>query len=210
MAPRTRTREDPKVRRQQIVDEAIRFIGRLGYHGFTIQELARQCGLTNGGLLHYFGSKEQLLVAVLEERDRRAAAVVPTEVDFRRDAGGEGEYSAQTVLQVFRAIVAQAVAEPELIRFFAVLQSEALDPAHPAHDHFLRREAMVLDEFANLLVGHVDDPVATARCVYALISGLERQWLWADHGFDLLAAWDQAASLLLPFASVRADAIPTT
>jgi AcrR family transcriptional regulator len=210
MAPRTRTREDPQVRRRQIVDEAIRLIGRRGYHGFTIQELARTCGLTNGGLLHYFGSKEQLLVAILQERDRRAAAVVPTEVDFRTDAGGEGDYAAETVLQVFRAIVAQAVAEPELIRFFVVLQSEALDPAHPAHDHFLRREAMVLHEFASLLAGHVADPGATARCVYALISGLERQWLWADRGFDLLAAWDHAAGLLPPFASVRADAISTT
>src|ERR1700741_3608955 len=67
MSSHVRRRMDPELRRQQILDEAIRLIGQLGYQGFTVQELALRCSLTKGGLLHYFGSKEQLLVAILEE-----------------------------------------------------------------------------------------------------------------------------------------------
>ena len=77
---RTRTRNDPEVRREQILDEAIRIIGQRGYYGFTVQELAQRCGLTNGGLLYHFGSKEQLLIAVLEERNRRNAEIVTSKV----------------------------------------------------------------------------------------------------------------------------------
>src|ERR1700741_5612700 len=73
---RKRVRAKPENRRAQILDEAIRLIGERGYNRFTIQELAQRCQLSNPGLLHYFGSKEDLLVALLEDRDRRAAEVV--------------------------------------------------------------------------------------------------------------------------------------
>ena len=201
MSERTRRRMDPEARRQQILEAAIRLVGQLGYQGFTVHALAQACGLTNGGLLHYFGSKEQLLVAMLEARDRREAAIIPAGLEFERTTSGEAEYTAATVLQVFRAIVARSVAQPEVLRLFTVLQSEALNREHPAHDYFLRRERMVLDEFATLLAGHVANPRGVARGVLALISGLEQQWLRADQGFDLIAACDEVLARLLPSAA---------
>jgi AcrR family transcriptional regulator len=198
MAARVRTRVDPRLRRQLILDEAIHLIGQLGYHGLTVQELAKRCGLTNGGLLHYFGSKELLLVAILEERDRREGEFLAADIQFERETTGEAEYAWGTVMQMFRAIMARSVAQPELVRLVIVLQSEALHPAHPAHDYFVRREAMILGEFARLLVGHVADPRATAREVLALLEGLFQQWLRAERSFDLLDAWDHAAAALTP------------
>ncbi len=199
MAERTRRRMDPDLRRRQILEAAIRLIGQLGYQGFTVQKLAQACGLTNGGLLHYFGSKELLLVAILEERDRREAAIIPAELALSPQA----EYSRETASSVFHAIVARSVAQPELLRLLTVLQSEALNRDHPAHAYFLRREAMVLAEFANVLAGQASDPRATARRVLALITGLEQQWLRADQGFDLVAEWDAAIADLLPRPTAR-------
>ena len=189
---RTRRRMDPELRRQQILEAAIGLIGQLGYHGFTVQRLAQACGLTNGGLLHYFGSKELLLVAILEERDRREAAIIPAGLALT--AGGQGVAAA---LGVFHAIVARSVAQPELLRLLVVLQSEALNRDHPAHDYFQRREAMVLAEFANVLAGGVAAPRQVARRVLALMTGLEQQWLRADQGFDLVAEWDAAIAVLI-------------
>ena len=62
---RRRTREKPEVRRSRIIEEAFRIVGELGYRGFTVQGLAERCGLTNAGLLHYFGGKEDLLFAAM-------------------------------------------------------------------------------------------------------------------------------------------------
>ena len=197
MIERTRRRMDPELRRGQILEAAIGLIGQLGYHGFTVQKLAQACALTNGGLLHYFGSKELLLVAILEERDRREAAIIPAELALE-PAGSGAAYSRTQALRIFHAIVTRSVAQPELLRLLSVLQSEALNRDHPAHDYFLRREAMVLAEFANLLAGLAEDPRGSARGVLALVGGLEQQWLRADHGFDLVAACDQAIALLLP------------
>jgi AcrR family transcriptional regulator len=193
-------RTNPEVRRQQILEMATRLIGLQGYHGLTIQELAKECGLTNGGLLYYFGSKEELLVAILEERDRRETAIIAADLEVERPASGGAKYARSTVLQIFRAIIARSVAQPELLRFYAVLSAEALNREHPANIYFLRREATVLEEFTKLLVGHVSNPNGAARQILALIGGLEQQWLRVDMAFDLAAAFDEAIALVLPWA----------
>ncbi len=193
-------RMDPEVRRQQILEAATRLIGLHGYNGLTIQDLAQRCGLTNGGLLYYFGSKEQLLVAILEERDRSEAAIIHADLEIERAASGKANYTRSTVLQTFRAIVTRSVTQPELLRFHSVLRSEALNREHPAYAFFLRREVMVLGEFTKVLAGHVDVPARAARQILALIGGLEQQWLRADMSFDLMVEFDEAITLILPWA----------
>jgi AcrR family transcriptional regulator len=192
-SPRRRL-QDPEVRRAEILDEAIRIVGERGYHGFAVLELAQRCGLTNGGLLYHFGSKEQLLLAVLEEHDRRLTGdMIATLGPELRTAKREGA-PLTAVFEVLRSIVQRASAIPELTRLYAVLQAEALDPSHPAHDYFVAREALTLGGFEALVGPHVDDPRAVARQLHALMDGLGLQWLRAGSGFDLVAAWDQAVS----------------
>ena len=70
--PPARSRDKPEIRRPSILDEAIRVIAERGY-GFTVQELAQSCGLSNAGLLHQFPSKERLFLAALEEIEAREA-----------------------------------------------------------------------------------------------------------------------------------------
>ena len=193
---RKRQRDDAEVRREQILGEAIRIIGRRGYHAFSIQELAQSCGLTNGGLLYHFGSKEQLLIALLQDRDRRDAEVVASVVGIREGDWTDVPYSA--LIDTLHAIVARNSTQAEFVRLYALLQAEALDQGHPAYDFFLAREAATLEVFARLVRPHAPAPQATARQLLGLMSGLEQQWLRADQGFDLVAEWDRAVVLLLP------------
>ena len=184
-----RKRPDRAIRREQIFEHAIRIIGQRGYYGFSVQELAESCGLTNGGLLYYFSSKDALLIALLEDRDRRDTEVVSAVI---KSAAAEDDPA-----RTFQAIVARNVTQPDLVRLFAVLQAEALDRSHPAHDFFAKREAAILDIYAELLSSHVAEPRRTAMALMSLMYGLEQMWLRADQGFDLVAAWDRAAQLLL-------------
>lgn len=193
----TRSRINPEIQRQRIVAEGIGLIGQRGYQGFTVQALAQRCGLTNGGLLYHFESKEQLLVAILEEHDRREAAIVPAGLKLEPKTS-PGGYARSEVLNMFNAITARSVAQPELLRLRIVLQAEALNHEHPAYDYFLQREVMVLDEFAKALYGHTDQPKSVARKILALMWGLEQQWLRSGQGFDLVAECDCAVKLLIP------------
>lgn len=188
---RSRTQE-AEVRRARILDLAITMIGARGYHGLSVHDLAQRCGLTNGGLLYHFGSKEQLLLAVLEEHDRRLTGEMIAQLGPELRSAKRSAAPLNVVLEVLRSIVQRANANPELTRLYAVLQAEALDPAHPAHAYFVAREATTLDGFAVLAGPHVADPPAAARQLHALMDGLALQWLRSRCAFNIVAAWDHA------------------
>jgi AcrR family transcriptional regulator len=194
-----RTRLDPLVRRKQILDEAVRLIGLRGYHGFSIEELAQRCGLTNAGLLYYFESKEKLLTAVLEDRERRNAETIISVTLLRRQSERD-KITLTEFTDTLHAIVARNMAQPEIVRLHAMMKAEALDPEHPAHAYITGRELWMIELFAKLIAPHVAHPYSTARQVSGMMSGLEQQWLRSAEGFDLVAEWDRAIALLLPKA----------
>ncbi len=192
-----RTREAPEVRRVRILDEAIRLIGERGYYGFTVQELAQRCGLTNPGLLHYYSSKLELLLAALGEMEARETEVLePIVQAAERELSGPG--AREAVLGVLRAIITRGAAKREMVRFLAELQAESLSPEHPAFTWWLRREAAMLDLFTRLLFPFVIDPIGIARQTLAMIDGLFLQWLRADGAMDIGNEWDRMLLRLLP------------
>jgi len=64
--PRTRDPEVHAVRRDAFVDVAARLIGSKGYDALSIQEVIDEVGASKGAFYHYFGSKADLLEAVVE------------------------------------------------------------------------------------------------------------------------------------------------
>ncbi|CAN7612167.1 TetR/AcrR family transcriptional regulator [Phenylobacterium sp. LjRoot219] len=85
---RTRTREDQEARRGQILDEAIRIVGERGFFGFTVQDLAQRCGVSNAGLLYHFSTKDELLHCMLQEFEaRETAAMEPLAALASRELG---------------------------------------------------------------------------------------------------------------------------
>ncbi len=62
----TRRRLPPAERRQQIVDEAVRFFAEVGLEGNT-RELARRLGVTQSLIFNYFATKDELIEAVYEK-----------------------------------------------------------------------------------------------------------------------------------------------
>lgn len=62
----TRKRLPPAERRQQIVDEAVRFFAEVGLEGKT-RELARRLGVTQSLIFNYFATKDELIDAVYEK-----------------------------------------------------------------------------------------------------------------------------------------------
>ncbi|WP_426505115.1 TetR family transcriptional regulator [Dactylosporangium sp. McL0621] len=85
MARRERSRLPAGQRREQIIAAATALVAERGFWGLSMQDVADECGLTVPGLLHHVGSKDGLLVAVLEHRDAEDARSVGE--PHRRDAG---------------------------------------------------------------------------------------------------------------------------
>jgi AcrR family transcriptional regulator len=197
-SPRRRTRDDPEVRRAHIIEQAIRIMGERGYYGFTIQGLAQRCRLSNAGLLYYFPSKDQLFIAVVQELERRETRILEPLVAAAEQQHARVSASAAAFMDVLRTMLARGTTQPELGRFFAVLQSESLDKIQPAHQSYRLRESRVLELFAKLVAPYVEKPHSTARQLLALMQGLALQWLREDQTFDMLAEWVGAIRTVVP------------
>lgn len=192
----TRVRHDKTRRQEQILNEAEKIIGERGYHGFGIQELAERCGLTKPGLLHHIGSKDDLLISLLQNRDAQHEEVVRALLGKNLSSGPEER--RDHFVAGMRTILLRELSQPELMRLQAILRTETINHSHPAHAHFQAREIATRQGIAKAIEGFVGDPQSLARLILALISGLQEQWLRDDDGFDLMQEFDRAIALLLP------------
>lgn len=194
---RSQRHEEAEARREQIVDQAISLIGQKGYQGMTFDQLATRCGVTKGGVLYHFPSKEHLLITVVDECTKRDSETISRLIgeDGRTSSGAVP--SRSDVLRMLRIILGYSSANPELALLLAVLQLEAIDPDYPAHEQLQAANKAALERYTQLLSPISDAPLSMARRVAALMSGLTQQWLSEDRAFDLFAEWDRAIDAVL-------------
>lgn len=198
MPPGVRNRQDAAFRKAQIIDEALRIIGEFGYYGFTIQGLAERCGMSNAGMLRYFGSKDKLLLALLDEIERRVEVrIAPLVAGATQDAQSPERAHAATA-ELLRAMAIHYLEDVSLTRFVAALQMESINPSHPAHGWFDDRENETIELFTRLASPWTLEPVSAARRLYATIQGLGQHWLRSGQAFDLVAEWEKAFAAILP------------
>ena len=62
----------PETRRTQLLDAAIRCFSEQGYYGTTVDAVANEAGLSKGSLYRFFDSKDDLLMAIVDEWAARA------------------------------------------------------------------------------------------------------------------------------------------
>ncbi len=70
-----RRKKQPDIVRNQLLDVAARLCVERGLHALTLDAVAKEAGVSKGGLLHHFGSKDALLKALsgacLDDLQRR-------------------------------------------------------------------------------------------------------------------------------------------
>ena len=154
-------------RRRRIVLAAAQVFSRDGYRGATIRQIAAEAGMSPSSLLHFFGSKQELLWATMAHRDAHK---------FTGATPGARGFPDR--------VVGQAVANeeiPHLIQLYAVLSAESATRDHPAQEYFASRFAQVragiaaefeaLDAVGLLRPGV--DPESAAVTVVALWDGVQ-------------------------------------
>lgn len=63
-----------KITRDELLLHCANSFKRLGYHGATLETLAKACGLSKGSFYHYYSNKEMLAVDVLKWTHARIEA----------------------------------------------------------------------------------------------------------------------------------------
>lgn len=162
-------------RRQEIVEAATEVFAEFGYAGGSIRTIAARVGVSPATLLSHFGSKEGLLMAVLEEWSRRTTAASL--------AGSSGVAYFRRFLEVMQF----QIDNRGLLELFTTLAADASSPSHPAREFIQRRYVDSMGTLRAQLARAVADgeiaPLSRAeiereaRLLTAMLDGIGLQWL---------------------------------
>ncbi|WP_243842122.1 TetR/AcrR family transcriptional regulator [Microbacterium hydrocarbonoxydans] len=178
-------------KREEILEVALEVVAELGCRNASNREIARRVGLSQAGLMHYFGSREELYMAVLRARDTRDTTTY-----------WEPEHS----FKAFLDIIGHNTQVPGLVQLYVEFSAEASIGKHPAHDFFVERYAWVRELSKESVraaqesgeFGPNVDPDLVADMVIAAADGLQQQWL-LDRSIDMVARlqalWNGIAAL---------------
>ncbi|MCZ0979519.1 TetR/AcrR family transcriptional regulator [Streptomyces diastatochromogenes] len=176
-------------RRADILRAALEVIAERGYRGASLGSVAERVGLTQQGLLHYFPTKEALLVAVLEERDR-------WDTSGGRDREGWR-------LDLLESLVEYNAMRPGIVQTFSALLGESVTDGHPAREFFTERYAQVRVNMADILRLEFGErlpggltPERAAPLLTAVMDGLQYQWLLDPSAVDMPGAFRDFLRLL--------------
>lgn len=191
MAMRPQTLE----RRREILDAAVDVFAAKGYANGTLADIADQVGMTHAGVLHHYGSKDQLLLEVLRHRDEADVATL--------DGGRLPEG-----VELFRHLIRTAAANEHragIVQAYVVLSAESVTAGHPAQDYFVERYRTLRDDIATAFAAvcaerGIDRPatIATATAsIIAVMDGLQVQWLLEPGAVDLYGATEFAIEAIV-------------
>ena len=142
--------------------------------------------MTHAGILHHFGSKDQLLLEVLRYRDETDVA------DLEEQHIPDG-------MPLFRHLVRTAMLNAQragIVQTFVVLSAESVTDDHPARAFFEARYRQLRGEVAHAFQVVCEERGVTAPAtiadaaagILALMDGLQVQWLLEPESVDLARA----------------------
>lgn len=160
-------RMNPDERRELILSTAAEQFATLGYRNLSLRQIAAACGMSAPGVMHYFRTLEDLLNAVLQRREEMDMAAL-----------GLPLASQLGLLEGVRAAMAYYGERGEEVHQFAIIEGEAVDPAHPAHRYFTERHQRYYRYVEEALRSEYQNGSDLAPVVYAAVEGLRWQWMW--------------------------------
>lgn len=185
-------------RRREILDRAIEVFRERGADGTSLRRIAETIGVSHGALLHYFSSREELLVAVYEHAERRR------DLD-RLEREGPDAFDEAAVEVMANAALAN-LEVPGLVQLYSTLVATSLESEKgPAKNYFTARFEGVRGRLAKRLredqaAGKVRDdvdPEQMAALIVAASDGLQIQWL-LEPSIQLQQTLELFAVLLAP------------
>jgi AcrR family transcriptional regulator len=170
-------------RRAEILEAAMSVFGERGYANGSLHDIAERVGMTHAGVLHHFGSKEQLLIALLAYRDDADVAEL------------EGHHAPRgaPLLEHLVDTAEENGKRPGIVQAYTVLLGESVTENHPGRKFFAERFAglrdMITSAVADATNRSMDDPqtVSAASAIIATMDGLQSQWLLDRDAVDMRA-----------------------
>jgi TetR/AcrR family fatty acid metabolism transcriptional regulator len=183
-------------KRERILLAAVRVFAKKGFHATRVSEIAAAAGVADGTIYLYFKSKDELLVALFEDRVDRLLGFLEAELPLRESAQEKLRRIIELQLQLLEG-------ERDLAEVITVIlrQSTKL-----MKEHAVAKFGAYLDAIASVVAGGQaagelrDDisPHLAARALFGALDGITMTWALgkADRG-GLLRVSGQLAEMVL-------------
>ncbi len=161
--------------REAVLDAAERLMAEHGYQAATVAVLVDKAGIPPSSIYHYFGSKEGVLLAVMERGAERFFEALP---DLDRPLGSQTEH-LQALVEVVAATLER---NPNFLRILVVMATQPVN-ADGGEVHRVVERVRDVREMA----------LERLRDQMQIVFGLDRDGADADHlARFALAAFDGA------------------
>lgn len=180
-------------RREEILASALTLFADGGFESASLTAIADAVGVSREALRHYFSSREELLLAVIEARDARSVAMGASAADgtplmTRVAESGETQRAERGLASLYASMVATSVHSSDSTKAFFAQRFEGLRTDI--------EDAIRTDQARGLLRSDVEAS-ALAALIVGAFEGLQQQWL-IDERISVAEGMRLLDSLLKP------------
>ncbi len=196
-----RSKENPnnKSTEDRIMEHARKLFLRKGYHGTTVDDIARSAKLTKGSFYWYFKSKEDMLKRIFLEFEKLFLDSMIRSINAVE--GG----TLDKIAKFIRFIPAFAYYNPELCVAFTTLSGELVGTRHKIETDIRRIYKRYQDFLSELVVQGIKEgvvrkdlnPDLVASVIIAFHSGILFQWFMNKGRIDERAYVETFNKMLL-------------
>lgn len=184
MDTRSRRQRDVRQREDLFLDRAVKVLLAKGYHGLTMDRIARATGYSRGTVYLHFRCKEEIIITLVTRAMERRLAMMERAAEFR----GTTRQRLQAVgeaIELFNRLY------PEDARLFHLSNAEAVK--QKASDEALFRLRSCLQRSLNVATGIIRDAIALGEL--SLDNGTLPEdltfsfWAITDGGYSIASGW---------------------
>ncbi|MFC2145894.1 TetR family transcriptional regulator [Acidobacteriota bacterium] len=175
-----KTKEDAALTRKMLLDAALNVFSHKGYAQTTLEEVAREAGVTRGAIYWHFSNKFEMFYAVLQELYRKAGERVTKIIDSDQRPVSK----LHQLMREFLLIVAneEEFGIIEEVQLFKTRKGEEFSRLYKDHVENVKamrellagliREGIAAGEFDSSL-----DPEVIIVALLSYIAGIKSAWL---------------------------------
>jgi TetR/AcrR family acrAB operon transcriptional repressor len=175
-----KTKEDAALTRKVLIEAALSVFCHKGYAQATLEEIAREAGVTRGAIYWHFGNKFEMFYAVLQELYKKAGARIKKIIDSDQRPLGKLHH----LMQEFFLIVSneEEFGIIEEVQLFKDRNGEEFSRLYKDHVENVKamRELLTVIIREGIAAGEFDsrlDPNVVIVALMSYIAGIKSAWL---------------------------------
>jgi TetR/AcrR family transcriptional regulator, acrAB operon repressor len=183
-----RTKEEAAITRERLMQAGLVVFSRQGFDAATLEDVAREAGVTRGAIYWHFGSKSDLFLALLEKYSTRGSIIL-------QQAASEGGTFNEILERVFIRML-EAVENDQELRL--MMEISLFKTGYAAgiedwRDRQRENNRSLVEGVARMMTRGIEmgelrrdlDPFIAARAFLAFQNGIIYLWLSDPQGFSL-------------------------